>query len=118
MLGTLLPAWSEDWPDHLLDLFPHRKEYQEWFIHLLGIRGDPVADRNRILEAKEKGIRLARAFAGPRAFTLAPSKRDIEILRQLLVDRWGTQVPVVLDPTAGGGSIPLEGYALRVSHKG
>ena len=108
VLGTLLPAWSEDWPDHLLYLFPTQKDYRQWFIGLLGIRGDPVADRKRILEANEQGIKLARAYAGPRAFTSAPDKEQTETLRQVLAYRWGTQTPVVLDPTAGGGSIPFE----------
>lgn len=108
VLGSLLPAWSEDWPDHLLDRFPLEKEYREWFKTLLGIRGDPVADRKRILEAKDKGIRLKRAYAGPRAFTVAPTAEHLGVLKQLLSYRWGTDTPTVLDPTAGGGSIPFE----------
>lgn len=108
VLGTLLPAWSEDWPDHLLKRFPIEKEYREWFIELLGIRGDPVADRKRILEAKEQGIKLARAYAGPRAFTLSADREQLETLREVLQHRWGTKTPTVLDPTAGGGSIPFE----------
>lgn len=108
VLGTMLPAWSGDWPAHLLRLFPTQKAYLEWFVDLLGIRGDPVADRQRILEAKEAGIKLARAYAGPRAFTLAPDKDQTETLRKVLAHRWGVEAPVVLDPTAGGGSIPFE----------
>ncbi len=108
VLGSLLPAWSEDWPRHLLDRFPLEKEYREWFKELLGIRGDPVADRKRILEAKEKGIRLKRAYEGPRAFTLAPDGEQLDTFKQLLRHRWGTDSPTVLDPTAGGGSIPFE----------
>ena len=108
VLGTLLPAWSEEWPDHLLDIFPLPKDYQEWFVRLLGIRGDPVADRKRIREAKEKGIKLARSYAGPRAFTTGPDMEQNDVLRQILTHRWGTSTPVVLDPTSGGGSIPFE----------
>ncbi len=108
VLGSLLPAWSEHWPQHLLDRFPLEKEYREWFKELLGIRGDPVADRKRILEAKEKGIKLKRAYAGPRAFTLVPDIDQLNRLKQLLAHRWGTDTPTVLDPTAGGGSIPFE----------
>ena len=108
VLGTLLPAWSKSWPEHLLELFPTQKAYQEWFIKLLGIRGDPVADYQRILEAKKKGIKLARAYAGPRAFTSAPDKELTHTLRQVIEHRWDTEQPVVLDPTAGGGSIPFE----------
>ena len=108
VLGSVLPAWSEDWPDHLLRLFPTEKDYREWFVHLLGIRGDPVAAAERIRVAKEKGIRLKKAYDGPRAFTIGPDGDQIGVLRRLLTYRWGTDTPSVLDPTAGGGSIPLE----------
>ncbi|HLU30800.1 MAG TPA: DUF1156 domain-containing protein, partial [Acidimicrobiia bacterium] len=43
VLGSLLPAWSED----LAARFPDRKElrsvdeYRQWFLRLLGILGDP-----------------------------------------------------------------------------
>lgn len=108
VLGSLLPAWSDNWPDHLLDRFPLEKEYREWFKTLLGIRGDPVADRKRILQAKDAGIKLDRAYAGPRAFTLAPSAEGLQVFRELLEYRWGDSTPTVVDPTAGGGSIPFE----------
>ncbi len=108
VLGSVLPAWSEDWPDQLLRLFPTEKDYREWFVGLLGIRGDPVAARKRIREANEKGIRLKKAYDGPRAFTVGPDAEQIETLRHLLAYRWSTQNPTILDPTAGGGSIPLE----------
>ncbi|MDE0674868.1 MAG: DUF1156 domain-containing protein [bacterium] len=108
VLGSLLPAWSEDWPDHLLDRFPLEKEYREWFKTLLGIRGDPVAARLKIRDALEKGTRIANPYEGPRAFTLGPSAEQLDTFRELLQHRWGTSIPTVLDPTAGGGSIPFE----------
>lgn len=108
VLGSVAPAWSENWPDQLLRLFPTEKDYREWFVGLLGIRGDPVAARKRIREANEKGIRLKKAYDGPRAFTVGPDAEQIETLRHLLAYRWDTQNPTILDPTAGGGSIPLE----------
>ena len=108
VLGSLLPAWSDEWPDELLERFPSDGEYREWFIELLGIRGDPVAARQRILAAKDKGVRLAKAYDGPRAFTIGPDSDQIGMLRRLLLYRWGTETPTVLDPTAGGGSIPFE----------
>ena len=108
VLGTLLPAWSEEWPNDLTVIFPTEQSYKQWFLRLLGIQGDPVADRRRLLEANEKGVRLKRSYSGPRSFTVAPDGELIATLRQLLMHRWGTRAPVVLDPTAGGGSIPLE----------
>ena len=108
VLGSVLPAWSNDWPSDLLDLFPTEDDYRQWFVHLLGIRGDPVLARERILAAKAKGIRLKKAYDGPRAFTIGPDSNKIKVLHRLLAFRWGTKTPTVLDPTAGGGSIPFE----------
>ena len=108
VLGTLLPAWSEDWPDHLLELFPTEKGYREWFVRLLGIRGDPVAAQLRLNQAVEEGKRIPNPHKGPRAFTLAPEAEQIKVLQCLLQYRWGMKTPVVLDPTSGGGSIPFE----------
>jgi putative DNA methylase len=54
VLGSLLPSWSEDWPEELRRLFPDEAAYREWFLRdLLGIRGDPVAARRAIEKAKE-----------------------------------------------------------------
>ena len=108
VLGTLLPAWSADWPEHLLELFPTREQYLKWFIGLLGIRGDLVTARLKIKEAIEDGRRIPNPYSGPRAFTLGPDAEQIKTLRNLMQSRWGTSTPVVLDPTAGGGSIPFE----------
>ncbi len=108
VLGSVVPAWSEDWPDEMLRLFLTEKDYREWFVGLLGIQGDPVAARKRIREANEKGIRLKKAYDGPRAFTVGPEAEQIETLRHLLAYRWGTRNPAILDPAAGGGSIPIE----------
>ena len=62
----------------------------------------------KIREAVESGNRIRNPYTGPRAFTIAPEKDHIDTLRRLLEYRWGTGAPVVLDPTAGGGSIPFE----------
>ena len=108
VLGSVLPAWSDEWPDELLKLFPTKDEYRKWFVHLLGIRGDPVAARAQIQAAIERGIRIPNPYDGPRAFTVGPDAEQISVLRSLLTHRWGTEMPTVLDPTAGGGSIPFE----------
>ncbi len=115
VLGSTLPAWSEDWPEDLLARFPTEKDYREWVVHQLGIRGDPVAARRRIDAANEAGIKLAKAYDGPRAFTLTPDRDDLELQRRLLRHAWGTEEVAVADPMAGGGSIPLE--ALRFGYR-
>ena len=79
------------------------------FLHALGIHGDPVAARRAIDEAQRTGERVANPYSYRRAFTHSPDEADRRYLRREL-ERFGAG-PVVLDPTAGGGSIPFE--ALR-----
>lgn len=83
ILGSLLEAGAD------------RKQ----FLHDLGIHGDPVAAKVRIAEATAKGERLgADAYGYPRAFQHTPAALTFESR--------------VLDPTAGGGSIPFEAARL------
>lgn len=115
VLGSTLPAWSEDWPADLVERFPTEKVYREWVRHQLGIRGEPVAARRRIEAANEAGVKLAQAYEGPRAFTLTPDRENLELQRRLLRYAWGTEEVSVADPMAGGGSIPLE--AVRMGYR-
>ena len=108
VLGSLLPAWSQDWPEPLRERFFNEDEYRKWFTHLLGIRGNPVEARRKLVNARQEGKRIPNPYDGPRAFTLAADTEEIHTVRQLLKHRWGTKTPTVLDPTSGGGSIPFE----------
>ena len=113
ILAGVLPAWSPDWPETLRERFPSQEVYHNWFIHLVGIRGDPVAGRKLVNWAKDKEIKLsAHPYGGaPRAFTVNPDADDLQLMGNLLEHTWGTRELSVLDPFAGGGSIPFE--ALR-----
>ena len=74
------------------------------FLRVLGIHGDPVAAKERIAVASRRGERLgAAAYGYPRAFSYTPDKHD-----RLWLAANGAEEAVVLDPTAGGGSIPFE----------
>ena len=108
VLASLLPSWSEDWSGDLRDQFLTEEHYREWFVQLLGVRGDPMAARERLRWANERGIKLNKAYEGPRAFTISPDAEQIAVLRRLLEYTWGVAPPIVLDPMAGGGSIPFE----------
>lgn len=110
ILGSVLPQWSADWPEALSQKFPTEEAYFNWFIHLTGIRGDPVAGRKLVDWAKGKGIKLKdHPYGGaPRAFTVNPSAEDLQTMGDLLELTWGTRDLSVLDPFAGGGSIPFE----------
>ena len=113
ILSSLLPQWSPEWPPRLQAKFPTEETYRAWFTRLLGILGDPVAGRKLIQWAKQRGIRLKKHPYGgaPRAFTVNPSQEDLETMLDLLEQAWGTREITVMDPMAGGGSIPFE--ALR-----
>ena len=87
----------------LASLLPENAD-REKFLHVLGIHGDPVAAKRRISAATRRGERLgAGAYGYPRAFGYTPDNEHKAWLRE------NTESDVVvLDPTAGGGSVPFE----------
>lgn len=95
----------------LASILPHDAD-REMFKHVLGIHGDPVAARARIAKANRDGSRLgASAYGYPRAFTYTISEKEKD-WRNYESSRIGLDTPVILDPTAGGGSIPFESIRL------
>ena len=110
ILASVLPEWSSNFPISLKNKFPNKEIYNEWFLRICGILGDPVKGQKLIEYAKSKNIQLNfHPFGGaPRAFTVIPSNDDMEIFRELLIYTWGTDDINLLDPFSGGGSIPFE----------
>jgi putative DNA methylase len=109
ILASVLPTWKADWPDTLRKQFPTEEVYQQWFLRLCGIFGDPVKGRKLIQWAKDKGIKLKTSpYTHKRAFTVSPSSEYLKTLGDLLEHTWGTRTLSVLDSFAGGGSIPFE----------
>jgi putative DNA methylase len=109
-----MPTWSSS----LTTRFPSAPElrtesdYHLWFLRLCGILGDPIAAKARIAAADKKGIKLGAAAYGYRpAFKNRLGSGDIRLLQELLGETWGIS-PTVLDPTAGGGSIPYQSLRL------
>ena len=92
ILASLLPADAD------------RKQ----FLHMIGIHGDPVATRSAIESAKVTGKNLGtNPYGYRRAFTYLPDDVERRWVERQLCGRPLTDF-VVVDPTAGGGSIPLE----------
>ena len=91
VLASLLPADAD----------------REKFLHVLGIHGDPVAARRKIDAAKRSGKNLGpNPYGYRRAFTYSPDADDIEWIHAVAGAKLAD--PMILDPTAGGGSIPIE----------
>ena len=95
VLASLLPADAD----------------REKFLHLLGIHGDPIAAMRRIANANRTGERLgADAYGYSRAFSYTPTDTEKDWFAKTSGDK-----TIVLDPTAGGGSIPFEAIRLGLS---
>ena len=98
----------------LASILPEDADHDR-FLHALGIHGDPVASRKRIDVAKRTGQRFkGEAYSYRRAFTYSPDKDDVSWL-EYETGRLGIGKMVLLDPTAGGGSIPFESLRLGIS---
>jgi len=111
ILASVLPVWQPDWPNHLKKKFPTEDAYHQWFLKLCGIFGDPVAGRKLLALARSQGKLIPNPYDSPRAFTVSPDSGCLDDMKALLAYAWGTDQLSVLDPFAGGGSIPFE--ALR-----
>jgi len=113
VLGSVMPAWTPA----LAARFPQYAElksedtYRKWFLKLCGILGDPVKARKLIDEANALGRKLpGNGYGYKQAFKNSPPPEDVAQLREVLGSVWGGD-PSIIDPTAGGGSIPFQ--ALR-----
>jgi adenine-specific DNA methylase len=83
------------------------------FLHALGIHGDPIAAKVRIAEATRQGVRLGKdAYGYDRAFKHSPTAEERDWIKEQVERATANGVPTVLDPTAGGGSIPFEAMRL------
>ncbi|MGO1260535.1 MAG: DUF1156 domain-containing protein [Bifidobacterium mongoliense] len=107
-LAGVMPAWSKQ----LAAAFPNAEEvhtesaYRKWLLRLVGIWGDPVAGRRRIDAANAAGAKLkGNGYGYKQAFRNSIARNDIALLHSVLRNTWG-ELPIIADPTAGGGSIP------------
>ncbi|MCT2972796.1 DUF1156 domain-containing protein [Propionibacterium freudenreichii] len=106
-LAEVMPAWSKQ----LAAAFPNAEEvhtesaYRKWLLRLVGIWGDPISARRAYDAAVASGVRIANPYTYRQAFRNAIPRGDVDFLHDILRHTWG-QLPVIADPTAGGGSIP------------
>jgi putative DNA methylase len=91
----------------LASLLPENTDHKK-FNYLIGIHGDPVKTRSRIDIARRTGDDLGLdPYGYRRAFTFMPTVAE---LREVGL----SESLVVVDPTAGGGSIPFESARLHL----
>ena len=98
VLASLLPADAD----------------RERFLHVIGIHGDPVTARNAVDRARRMGVRVANPYDYSRAFSYSPDTDDAGWLKKEMGSRFSPEIKI-LDPTAGGGSIPFETTRLRLA---
>ena len=84
---------------------------REMFLSTLGTSSRVVAERRAMDAIKARGEWSNVSFSSDRAFKYNPSQLERDWFRSNLA----TQNPLVLDVTAGGGSIPFEAGRLGVS---
>lgn len=108
LLASVLPSWSADFPEDLKEKFPNSKAYHKWFLELCGIYGDPVQAQKLIFWAKEHKKKIPNPYTSERAYKVNPTSEQLHVFRKLLEYTWKTTDINMLDPFAGGGSIPLE----------
>ena len=95
VLASLLPADAD----------------REKFLHVLGIHGDPVSRHGdqvgRGRKRSKEYLGLDNPYGYKRAFAYSPTGDDRHWLESAAGSKpWTTLT--ILDPTAGGGSIPIE----------
>lgn len=117
VLAGLLPTWSQD----LADAFPDanqlqtEKSYRSWLLQLVGIWGDPVTARKILDAANAAGEKLkGNGYGYKQAYRNGVGRDDVDLLHAVLRHTWGKDMPLVADPTAGGGSIPFTAARLGI----
>lgn len=96
--------------------FASKENYHRWVLKLCGVLGDAVAAKAAQSAAIAAGTRIANPYTYKPAFKNSPSTHDLSLLHRVFKSYWGT-MPKMLDPTAGGGSIPYEAarYGIAVT---
>lgn len=95
----------------LASLLPESADHAS-FLHALGIHGDAARARRLIETAKRTGDRVSDPYGYERAFKFSPTESAEKLFGKNSKEMSSI---VVLDPTAGGGSIPFEASRMGMS---
>ncbi len=97
----------------LASLLPAEADHAT-FMHIIGIHGDPVAAKRAMDAARRRGERIENPYTYDRAFGYSPTDAELRWFSGEMA-KLRIEAPIVLDPTAGGGSIPFEAVRLGLS---
>ena len=81
---------------------------REEFIATLGTYFGIYHDQERMSNARQQGENQKLGYANRRSFTHNPTYCQLESLHRAALQLTGEPAPIILDVTAGGGSIPFE----------
>jgi putative DNA methylase len=88
---------------------------KEDYLGLLGIppNVDLQKAQDELIRAKASGTRLDKSpFFWSRSYEHVPSLKELYSFHAILREFWGVERPLIVDPMAGGGSIPYEAMRL------
>jgi putative DNA methylase len=97
VLACLLPAGSD----------------RAKFLHMLGIHGDAIAAKRAVSDAVRSGAWVSNPYTYRRSFNHILDEEEQLWLAEESA-KIASKDPTVLDPTAGGGSIPFEASRLGI----
>ena len=115
VLGGLLPKWSEELALKFSEYaeIQNEESYRKWFFYMIGIWGDPISARRAYDNAVATGIRVPNPYTYKMSYKNSPDRKNVQLLHKILIHTWD-ELPLVLDPTAGGGSIPFVATRLGI----
>lgn len=117
VLAGLLPAWSPELTAKFTGAKQLQSEraYHSWLLHLVGIWGDPISARAEIDRANAQGRKIkGNPYGYRQAYRNSPDEADLDLLHAVLRHAWNDDLPILADPTAGGGSIPFVAARLGI----
>ena len=91
-----------------------KNKNREKILNILGIPPyeNLLEAQRRMDNAKSTKIRIENPFTWKKSYNHTPTDSELEWLHTELKKVWGGKLPTVMDPMAGGGSIPLEAMRL------
>ncbi|WP_336036667.1 DUF1156 domain-containing protein [Halobacterium yunchengense] len=101
ILASILPKEvSNDELLKLMQIGPAHPELMD------GSVSDYVIERRKSWEDSDESLEDHYGYSLPHSQT--PNKEEIQDLHEMVKNHWDGELPTILDPTAGGGTIPME----------